>query len=353
VADNLELVKQAAPPVAAGVNRDEVVQHSVANRKIENWDAEGLIRYARENPPVPIIEGLLNVGDVMVLHGTEESFKSVLILQMAESIASSTTLLRTWRVPKPFKVGVIETELHQVMLGDRLGKMFLAGGAPNNLSFLGDESLREWRRQKMAGKFGMIQEWINENGIQVLLIDTANDFFRGDDNPDDERSVGAFFDHLRNLKVDSRILVRHDRKENVEDRQIANTNERIRGSAEWKEDPETIIHVRRTDRRTHEVSFEVGKLRYGRKPEPMDLHFDAGCFRLTPLPPVIAILEGGRHTRRQILMECQERFNLGERKADELINDHRAFLREGQVAHEKSFELDRDRMRDAQWAALL
>jgi hypothetical protein len=295
--------------------------------------------------------GLLNVGDILLMHGTEESFKSVLTVQIAESIASASTLLCSWKVPKARRVGVIETELHEVMLGERLGKMFPEGKSPENLSFLVDTALRQWRKQKMLDKFKLIQDWIDERGIQVLVIDTANDFFRGSDDPDDERAVGGFFDHLRNLTVESRLIVRHDRKESVEDSRIANTNERIRGSAEWKEDPEVIVHIQRKDRRTHEVTLEVGKLRYGRKPEPFSLFFDAGSFRLTPLPPVIAILESGPCSRQELLALCRDRFSLGERKADELLNEQRQFLTEDQRGHEKVFALNQECFHEAPWSS--
>jgi hypothetical protein len=163
--------------------------------------------------------------------------------------------------------------------------------------------------------------------------------------------VGGFFDQLRNLTVESRLLVRHDRKESVEDSRIVNTNERIRGSAEWKEDPEVIMYIQRKDRRTHEVTLEVGKLRYGRKPEPFSLFFDAGSFRLTPLPPVIAILESGPCSRQELLALCRDRFNLSERKADDLLNQQRQFLTEVQRGHEKVFALNQECFDEAPWSS--
>jgi len=256
---------------------------AIKEPRAEAWCASELIRHAREHPPEPMIQGLLNNGDILLLHGSEESFKSVFVLQMAESLSKAADLLSYWKIPKARRVGVIETEIHEVMLGERLSKMFPAGNPPEGLLFMRESALRDWRRLGLRMKFESIQEWIGENRIEALMIDTANDFFRGPDNPSDERNVGQFFDELRNLNVGARIIVRHDRKKSLEAGVEMSSNESIRGSAEWKEDPEAIIALERQDRRTHEVSLEVGKLRYGRKPESFALWFDARTFRLTPL----------------------------------------------------------------------
>jgi hypothetical protein len=318
------------------------------------WCAGDLIRYAKEHPPEPMIKGLLFKGDILLLHGSEESFKSVFVLQIAENLATKTDVLNYWKVPQARRVGVIETEIHEVMLGERLAKMFPNGNAPKNLLFMPESTVHDWRRLGLRPKFESIQKWIGQNDIEILMIDTANDFFRGSDNPSDERNVGQFFDELRNLKVGARIIVRHDRKKSLEPDRGMSSNESIRGSAEWKEDPEAIIALERKDRRTHEVSLEVGKLRYGMKPEPLSLWFDLKTFKLTALPPVIEILSSlGREDRESIVGQCKERFGLGERKAADMIGEHAPFLKETMNGHSKTFEIDLDKVEQAPWCHLL
>lgn len=326
---------------------------SPTKQRSATWSARDLIRNAHEHPPEPIIKGLVNKGDILLLHGAEESFKSVLVLQMAESIATGTPFLRFWKVPNAWRVGVIETEIHEVMLGERLAKMFPKGNSPENLCFMRESALRGWRRLGLRQKFESIQQWIEAEKLEVLMIDTANDFFRGADNPSEERSVGTFFDELRNLKVGTRAIVRHDRKKQAEVDDQGNSNERIRGSAEWKEDPEVILSLERVDRRTHEVAFEVGKLRYGQKPEPFKLWFDARTFRLTPLPPVIEILFEKDSLRKEIIFAAKERFGLGDRKVDEMIGSHKLFLTEEQQTHNKGFSIDLDKAKEAEWYKFL
>jgi hypothetical protein len=325
----------------------------ISDEKTVSWSARDLIRHAKEHPPEPIVEGLLNKGDILLLHGSEESFKSMLVLQIAECIANGTPLLRYWKVPRKWRVGVIETEIHEVMLGERLAKMFPKGNPPENLYIMSESSLRGWRRLGLRQKFESIQKWVEQEKIEVLMIDTANDFFRGADNPSEERAVGGFFDELRNLKVGARVIVRHDRKRQGELDELVNTNERIRGSAEWKEDPESIISLERVDRRTNQVEFEVGKLRYGQKPEPFPLWFDAGTFRLTPLPPVIEVLYEKDSSRGKIIASCQDRFGLATKTVDNMIADGKPYLTEKQTGHEKVFGIDIDRAPLAPWFQFL
>lgn len=318
------------------------------------WSAGDLIRHAQEHPPEPMITGLLNKGDILLLHGSEESFKSVFVLQMAESLAKGTEFMKYWNVPQSRRVGVIETEIHEVMLGERLAKMFPVGNPPEKLLVMREEALRGWRRLGLRSKFESIQKWVGENRIEVLMIDTANDFFRGADNPSDERNVGEFFDELRSLRVDARMILRHDRKKSVEADGQTHSNERIRGSAEWKEDPEAIISLQRTDRRTHAASLEVGKLRYGAKPDPFTIWFDLKTFRLTPLPPVIEVLSvRGQETRETIISACKERFGVSARMVDEMIGRQSQFLREKMVRHSKEFEIDLDKVEKAPWCRFL
>jgi hypothetical protein len=119
-----------------------------------------------------------------------------------------------------------------------------------------------------------------------------------------------------------------------------NTNNLIRGSAEWKEDPETILYLRRTDRRSTEVQLHVGKLRYGHKDEPFSIYFDAQRFQFTPLPPVIALLVEGKKTRQQLVDEGLKRFQIKQRSMDTQISQHKSFLCESRQGHQVEFELD-------------
>jgi hypothetical protein len=74
------------------------------------------------------------------------------------------------------RVGIIETEMHPAGIGERLSKMFPDGKAPEHMYLMGETLLKEWRREDMKGKLRIIEEWVRDEDIQVLMIDTANDF---------------------------------------------------------------------------------------------------------------------------------------------------------------------------------
>ena len=299
---------------------------------------EDLIKAAQEHPPEPVIDGLLCVGDVCVVHGEEESFNSALILQIAESIASGKPLLRRWKVPKPRKVGIVETELHPAQLGARFEVMF-GTQPPRDLLIYGN--MDGFRcAPTLRKRVSLIGQWAHHEELEVLLLDTANDFFRGESaKPNDETVVAAFFEQLRVIPR-TWGLVRHDHKPRPEDAVGGNANNRIRGFGEWKEDPEVILYLRRPDRRLNKAVLEVGKLRYGPKPEPLELCFDAGTLRLTPLSPVIALMEEGPMSRPRLLSQAKERFGLGQRELDDQVAEFRPFLKETRHGHTKVFEID-------------
>ena len=150
--------------------------------------------------------------------------------------------------------------MNQASLGKRLETMFPGGGRPDQMFFLNTEMVDRWRKEDMEGKFRLLDTWVRYSGIEVLIMDTINDFFRGNANPSDERAVGSFFDGMRTIPAKARILVRHDRKKKEHDGGT-DSNQLIRGSSRFKEDPETIVHLERKDPRTNRVGFEAGKVR--------------------------------------------------------------------------------------------
>jgi AAA domain len=312
---------------------------------IATYSVDELIGEARVNPPEPVIDGLLFKGDICLIHGQEESYKSIFVFQLADSIASGDPLLRQFKVPKRRRVGIVETELHDNQLGERLARMFQGGNAPDSLRIFA--AMKDFRSaNSMNTRLKLVADWVAQEQIDVLFLDIASDFFRGpNDSASDERSVASFFETLRNMHLTCAV-VRHDHKPRMEDMGDGNSNNRVRGSGEWKEDPEVVLWLAREDRRTNQVSLEVGKLRYGAKPDPMTPWFDAGPFRLTLLPPVVAVLEDGQLTRKALVEACERRFGLRARKVDEMTQDLRRFLVARQDGHEKTFELNLNAIRD-------
>jgi hypothetical protein len=56
---------------------EKTYPHTIDYSARSTWSAADLIQLSKDNPPEPIIENLLFRGDVLVLHGKEESYKSI------------------------------------------------------------------------------------------------------------------------------------------------------------------------------------------------------------------------------------------------------------------------------------
>jgi len=312
-----------------------------------------LIRQAQQNPTQPIIQGLLHEHETAGLHGAAESFKTVLTLQLAESIATAQPFLDLWDVPSAKAVYFFETEMGGHALGQRLQKMFAERNAPGNVHFASEDQIKQFKKDaNMAAKFDKLNKWVLDAGSEVLIIDTCNPFFRGQESPNDETKVGEFFDHLEIVPAATRIFVRHNRKPCIDDMGGEDVS-KIRGSGQFIDVPDLLIENRRVDKRTHQLELAVTKFRHGSKPDNLNLWFDAGEMRLVSFPPVIDLLRRGSKTRPELLEGLQKRFGIAQRKADDLINEQRNFLHETQQGHNKVFSIDEDAARAADWFARL
>jgi hypothetical protein len=300
-----------------------------------------LIKYAEDTEIPWIIEELWQDGGIAIVHSLEGEFKSVLTYQMAEAIAAGTCLLRSWDVRRARKVAILETEMDDLEVGKRLGSMYPTKNWPDGLEVSDRVLLHEFRRKNsLAEKLSCIDSWLRQNRAEVLVWDTVNSALASTGDPNSERTASAFFDGMLLLPVRSTLLVRHDVKPS-KDAALRSSNQLVRGSNRLVEDASVVIHLRRTDKATNKVSLEVGKLRNGPKPDPIELWFDAGTFRLTPLPPVIALLEDGRLSRQELVEKAEKRFSLKERAVDASRVELTGCLDESQEGHRRILSLNR------------
>jgi hypothetical protein len=301
-----------------------------------------LIRRAQETKIPWIIEGIWQEGGIVIVHSLEEEFKSIFTYQMGDAIAAGTSLLRSWKVPKTRRVGIFETEMDDLEVGNRLMKMYPQGGQgfhPEHLIVSDGELIKEFRRRPtLDGKFECLEKWIRSNDIDILMWDTINSILAAGD-PNSEVGVSKFFDRLNLLPLKGSLLVRHDGKPS-KDSANRHSNQRVRGSNRIVEDASVVIHLHRQDKAKNKVSLAVGKLRNAPKPQPRELWFDSGIFQLTPLNPVAALLERRSLTRGELISEGEKRFGLKERSIDTIISELRPLLIESRQGHKLAFSID-------------
>ena len=307
-----------------------------------------LIWRAKTSPPKPVIRGLLHEKEIAGLHGAPEVFKTIFTLQLAESLATGKSFLGAWPVRK-CRAYFLETEMSDSALGSRLDKMYAGETPPQGIYFANEKQLRDFRRASdLQQKFSLLREWLREVKPDVLILDTANPFFRGKESPNDETTAGAFFDLLADLPTKVKLFVRHNHKPRIDD-SGGDAAAKIRGSGQFWDVPDLLLELRRPDKRTNEAILSITKYRHGCKPDDLTLWLDAGTLQLVSVPPVIHLLQSRPLTRRQLLAALDVRFGIKQRKADELVSEQRPYIVERMGGHERLFELDLEAARDADW----
>ena len=321
---------------------EESPDHSVAK----------LIREAEQNRQSWLVEGLWQPNAVVALHSLEGEFKSILAYQTAEALATGQILLERWAVPEPVRVAVLQTEMPENMVGDRLKAMYPDGKIPQNL-IVSNDALRISLLHKFLpnDKFQVIHNWLNRERAHILVWDTINSVLASFGNPNSEEATARFYSQLEQLPVAGTLVVRHDGKPS-KDSQMRQSNQQIRGSNLHAEIASAVIQIRRPDRRSNQAVIDIGKLRHAAAPEPIECWFDAGRMRLTSQsPPVVLLKETGLLTREALNSSLSTRFGMEGRSADNLLGQLKSanVILAGKQGHERTWVLARpaDKIADA------
>jgi hypothetical protein len=346
-----------AEPIAAETQTEIPAEESSegAGETPRRTGIADLIWRAKVSPPKPVIAGLLHEKEIAGLHGAPEVFKTIFTLQLAESLATGKPFLGVWQVPKPRRVYFFETEMSETALGRRLEKMYANETPPERIEFADEAQLKRfYRAANLEQKFFLLKDWLSEAKADVLILDTANPFFRGKESPNDETTAGAFFDLLADLPTKTRIFVRHNHKPRIDD-SGGDAATKIRGSGQFADVPDLLFELRRADKRTNEAILSVSKYRHGSKPDDLTLWLDTSTLRLVSVPPAIHLLRDGPLTRAQLLAGFM-RFGVKQRTADELIRNELVksenepiCLTEKMRGHERVYEIDWEAAKSADW----
>jgi hypothetical protein len=310
-----------------------------------NHSVAKLIRAAEENQQSWLIEGLWQPNAIVAVHSLEGEFKSILAYQIAEALATGQVLMEKWVVPEPVRVAVLQTEMPDNMVGERLKAMYPEGEIPQNL-IVSNYAVKIGLLQKFmpADKFQLIHNWLKHEKARVLVWDTINSVLASFGNPNSEEATARFYSHLEQLPVDGILVVRHDGKPS-KDTQLRQSNQQIRGSNLHAEIASAVIQLQRPDRRSNRAVMEIGKLRHDCVPEPIECWFDAGKMRLTVQSPPVAVLqeEAEPLTREELNSALARRFGIEGRVADDLMSQLKstAVLIPGKRGHERTWALAR------------
>jgi hypothetical protein len=313
-----------------------------------------LIHEAETNPPQPILEGLIHENDIVGLHGSQEAFKTMWCLQLAEALATGDWFLGAWKADRPHNVFFLETEMSVTALGKRACQMY-GQRVPPGLFFATEKELKQFRRAPdLAAKMNMLAGWLaryRAAGIEidVVIVDTANPLFRGKQSPNDETTAGEFFDRLANLPGKLKLYVRHNRKRRGDNggEDLDEDAQSQRGSGQFADVPDLLMQMKRSDKRIDCAEVEVTKFRHGSKPPEFQLCFDRVDYRLIPYPKLIHLLRQDTRSREELIAGLKTHFNMGHNSAEVNLKSatQSEMIIETQRGHQKLFSVNWEKVR--------
>jgi hypothetical protein len=168
------------------------------------------------NPPAEttwLIEGVLPTGGRLLVTGAPKVGKSIWIQNLVLSLATGVPFLRRFKVDHPTRVLLLDRELSRRSLFDRFMALIedrpgFKAGLPN---LLPDHDHNLKLDQK--GALETLVQLVEQNGVEVIVFDTAYKFFSGD--MESSSAVAKAFDVLDQLIKRtgvSVILTHHHRK---------------------------------------------------------------------------------------------------------------------------------------------
>ena len=269
-----------------------------------------LIAQAKQNPPRWLVPDVLLEDGIHLIHGAEESFKTMLTLQLHEALTNGGQfLLRD--VVGGLKTGIAELEMKNRIFGNRLGRFF-PNTAPD-IKVLPDSFRRKVLAANLPWKrIAVICEWAQSEGLEFLSIDSAVKLFPPGCDLSKADIASEVFNQLQGLPTC--WIIGHDRKA-LPALGVQSGNAEIVGSGRFAQDPDVIHQMIRSDRRAPRVDFHWGKMRDGEKFDPIPLYFDRVDYRLYPLHPYLHLLRGGPLLGTDLIAEAERRYGWKERRA--------------------------------------
>ncbi len=276
----------------------------------ESSSVSELIAQAKQNPLRWLVPDVLLEDGVHVIHGAEESFKTMLTIQLHEALSlGGTFLLR--EVQGGYITGIAKLEMKGRQFGHRLGKFFPIS-APNIRVLSDNQRLKILSQRTARGRIKIIADWAVAEGLQFISIDSAVKLFPPGCDLSSADAASDVFSQLQRLPAV--LIIAHDRKPQPGIVSKAG-NAEIVGSGRFAQDPDVIHQMIRPDGRAPRADFHWGKMRAGNKFDPIPLYFDSLDYRLYPLHPYIHLLSKRPMLGTELNVEAERRYGWKERQA--------------------------------------
>lgn len=341
----------AVRPAACGIDwvgrytpwaaRTSYVESTVPDRE-DAFNIAELIEITRKNPLEWYVPDIVLDDAVHVLHGGEECYKTMLTLQLHESLALGTDFLGR-KVRDRYCTGIAQLEMKQRQFGQRLIKFF--HHEMPEIKVLPEIYREHLLEQKTPGaRVEVLAKWAESEKIAFISIDSAAKLFPAGYSPNEQDRASDVFNQLQRLPTT--WILAHDRKP-LEGVKVG--NDEIVGSGRFKQDPDIVHQMIRRDHRAPIVEFHWGKMRAGIKPEPIPLFFDAVDYRLYPYHPYLHLLQQKAMLGTSLVEEAEARFGWKERRARDYLEslkqlcseDGKLWVAQSLKGHAKVFEINK------------
>lgn len=226
-----------------------------------------------------IEQGILPAGGRLLVAGRPKSGKSLLVDNMAMSLAAGIPFLNRFKVDRPLRTMLLDRELSKWSLFDRLNK--LTEGRPGyraaheNLLIDHDHLIR----LDQPNALDTLLQLVEQNGAEVLILDTAYKFFGGDvESSSSLMKAFEVLDRLLHQTGCSIVLTHHLRKgqaaKSRENTDVADP-EAVAGSFLWTGWPNATIllnFLQRSVENPYNTVCTFTAFRDHAAPEPLALY---------------------------------------------------------------------------------
>ena len=309
---------------------------------VEPGSVGELIELSRQHPMHWLVPGIVLEDGVHILHGPEESFKTMLTLQLHEALTVGGQFLMRSSVGG-LRTGVAELEMKNRLFAHRLANFFKQD--PPDIRVLPD-TLRQTVLSGRTPKHRIetIVNWSESEGLDLVSIDSAVKLFPPGCDLSRADLASEVFSQLQRLPTV--WIIAHDRKP-LSGMTATGGNAEIVGSGRFAQDPDVIHEMARQDRRAPVAEFSWGKMREGEKSDSIPLYFDRVDYRLYPLHPYLHLLVQRPMLEGELIAEAERRYGWKERRAREYLTSLRQLVdvsgnpcvRESMRGHNKVLEI--------------
>lgn len=247
-----------------------------------------------ENPPEQaafiVDHGILPRGGRLLISGQPKAGKSILAEHLALSIASGIPFLHRFDADEPRRVLLLDRELSERALYDRL-QQFIAhrpGYKVGRGNLLIDHEHQ--LRLDLQGSAEPFIQLIEQNGADVVILDTAYKFFQGD--MESSSALMKVFDTLDRVITQTgvSVVVTHHQRKRVSGQRRKDTQvgdpDSVAGSFLWTGWPNATILLDFMDRSLHSpynVVASFSAFRDAAPPDPLALYRDQDSINYTAI----------------------------------------------------------------------